>query len=255
MYRRDSLHFPEDDVPTPRHPISYDGPINMYGEPDTTADVGSVGTMLYRSNPHYKQYTGQWTNGLFEGNGELIYRDGDVYTGTFLNGFPSGNGKLIYRDGDVYTGTFLNGFPSGNGKVIYIDGEHSSFTGQFLAGKLVDGELIYRDGDVYTGEFLNQLMHGKGKRVYIHNRDAQPHSRRTEIYEGEFRDGRRNGNGTSTYYNAFGDIMETKTGIFKDDRFVSHLGGAAAANRRRFKKSRASSHTKRKRSKRRRSIR
>ena len=235
MYRRDSLHFPEDDVPTPRHPMSYDGPTNMRGEPDTTANVGSVGTMLYRSNPHYKQYTGQWTNGLFEGNGELIYRDGDVYTGTFLNGFPSGNGK-----------------------VIYIDGEHSSFTGQFLAGKLVDGELIYRDGDVYTGEFLNQLMHGKGKRLYIHNRDAQPHSRRTEIYEGEFRDGRRNGKGTSTYYNAFGDIMETKTGIFKDDRFVSHLGGAAAAaaaNRRRFKKSRASSHTKRKRSKRRRSIR
>ena len=233
MYRHDDS-FPEDDVLTPRHPISYDGPTNVYGEPDTTANVVSVGTMISRSDPLYKQYTGQWTNGLFEGNGELIYQDGNVYTGEFLNGFPSGNGKFIYKNG-----------------------EHSRFTGHFLAGNLVNGELIYRDGDVYTGEFLNGLMHGKGKRVYIHNRDAQPHSRRTEIYDGEFRDGRRNGKGTSTYYNAFGDIMETKTGIFEDDRFVSHLGGAAAvpANRRRFKKSRASSHTKRKRSKRRRSIR
>ena len=183
---------------TPRRSTIYEGPTNMNGEPDTTSIAGSVGTMVYRSDPLYAQYTGQWRNGLFEGNGTLFYRDEDVYTGQFLNGLPSGNGQIIYKNG-----------------------EHSSYTGEFLNGALVNGKLIYRDGDVYTGQFLNQLMHGTGQRTYIHNRDAKPHSRQTEIYNGEFRNGRRNGNGTSTHYNANWGVMHSKSGVFIDDNFVA----------------------------------
>ena len=187
-------------TPRRRRPTEYyEGPTNLNGEPDTTSIAGIVGTMVYRSDPLYSHYTGQWVNGLFEGNGTVIYRDGDVYTGQFLNGVPSGNGRIIYKTG-----------------------EHSSYTGQILNGHLVNGELIYKNGDVYTGQFLNQLMHGKGTRVYIHNRDAEPHRRQTETYHGEFRNGRRSGNGTSTRRNMFGDVMDAKTGIFENDKFVSH---------------------------------
>lgn len=188
----------DDEATTPRQSTIYDGPTNLNGEPDTTSIAGSIGTMVYRSDPLYKHYTGQWTNGLFEGNGKVIYRDGDLYTGQFLNGVPSGNGHITYKTG-----------------------QHSSYTGEFLNGEIVNGKLIYNNGDVYTGQFLNQLMHGKGTHTYIHNRDAEPHSRQTEIYNGEFLKGRRNGNGTSTYYNANGGVMHSKTGVFKDDNFVS----------------------------------
>jgi hypothetical protein len=184
--------------PTPRQLTNYEGPINENNEPDTTTSiVGSVGTMTYRSHPLYKHYTGQWTNGVFEGNGKLIYQDGDVYTGHFLNGVPSGYGHFIYKTGD-----------------------HSSYTGEFLNGNVFNGTLNYKNGDIYRGPFLNGLSHGWGVGVYIHNRDAKPHRRQTEIYNGEFRYGQRNGNGTSTYYNVNWEVMHSNTGVFKDDNFV-----------------------------------
>ena len=45
-------------------------------------------------------------NGLFEGKGQLIYKDGTVYDGEFVNGKKNGNGILLSNSGIKIEGIF-----------------------------------------------------------------------------------------------------------------------------------------------------
>jgi hypothetical protein len=41
-----------------------------------------------------------------DGYGEYKYMSGHKYIGEFKNGLSEGNGKMIYPDGDVFTGAY-----------------------------------------------------------------------------------------------------------------------------------------------------
>jgi hypothetical protein len=64
--------------------------------------------------------------------------------------------------------------------------------------------MIFSDGNIYEGEFKDGNRNGKGKMIFSNG----------DIYEGEFKDGIENGKGKKIFSN--GDIYE---GEFKEGNF------------------------------------
>jgi len=65
------------------------------------------------------------------------------------------------------------------------------------------GAKTYADGDVYEGEFKNDKRHGEGKYTFADG----------DVYEGNWKDGKRHGEGKMTY--ADGSVYE---GNWKDGK-------------------------------------
>jgi hypothetical protein len=61
--------------------------------------------------------------------------------------------------------------------------------------------------DVYVGEEKNGVPHGKGKMVYANG----------DVYEGEWFDGKKNGQGIS-YYLLLGELFKSYEGTWKEDK-------------------------------------
>lgn len=54
-------------------------------------------------------FHGQWTkDGLREGKGTQIWKDGSKYVGYWKNDQANGKGRLIHADGDVFEGDWYN---------------------------------------------------------------------------------------------------------------------------------------------------
>ena len=105
-------------------------------------------------------YYGQFDNEAMEGEGTYIFPDYDIYVGQRSKGKMHGNGIIYFRNGGFYKGDFENGKKAGY------------------------GIFSYADKSKYEGLWENDLMHGKGKFF-------KPDQ--TEIYEGEFKEGKFHG--------------------------------------------------------------
>ena len=132
------------------------------------------GTLV--TNEH--TYVGLFKEGIFNGQGTLIYSDGTIYDGNFDGGVFSGLGKLINPEGDQYEGSFRDGMKHGHGKIVY------------------------GDGSVYVGDWNKDCKDGVGRHTYACGRE----------YDGEFVDNKRHGKGTMTTSSA------TVAGPWRDDR-------------------------------------
>ncbi|MGT2888463.1 hypothetical protein N1495_09530 [Streptococcus didelphis] len=83
----------------------------------------------------------------------LIYNQGKLkYTGYVVNHRMNGQGKLVYENGDTYQGHFKNGYFDGEGYFKASTGW--SYKGQFKEGQ-ADGKgvLKAKDNKVYKGTF------------------------------------------------------------------------------------------------------
>ncbi|WP_159545882.1 hypothetical protein [Streptococcus halichoeri] len=60
-------------------------------------------------------YTGYVVNHRMNGQGKLVYANGDTYTGDFVNGTFDGQGTFQAKNGWYYKGEFSNGEPNGQG--------------------------------------------------------------------------------------------------------------------------------------------
>lgn len=68
-------------------------------------------------------YHGQWSqDGLREGKGTQIWKDGSKYVGYWKNDQANGKGRLIHADGDVYEGEWYNDKAQGRGTYEHMDG-------------------------------------------------------------------------------------------------------------------------------------
>eukprot|EP01034_Spumella_vulgaris_P024000 gene24000-30287_t len=73
-----------------------------------------------------KTYTGQWVNDREHGQGVMEFRgttEGlvtDVYRGSFEHGYMQGEGELIYANGDRYTGHFAGNNRHGQGEMTCV---------------------------------------------------------------------------------------------------------------------------------------
>jgi hypothetical protein len=73
-------------------------------------------------------YNGECQNGLANGKGKSI--GDDTYIGIFKDGLPDGKGKYLFKNGDVFNGYWKNGHKEGKGIFKYaINGEKHSLTG------------------------------------------------------------------------------------------------------------------------------
>lgn len=78
-----------------------------------TVPVKSKGTLTY--NEGKITYTGTIVNYRMNGEGKLVYDNGDVYEGGFKNGVFEGQGKFVSNKGWTYEGAFKNGLADGKG--------------------------------------------------------------------------------------------------------------------------------------------
>lgn len=165
---------------------------------------------------------GDFRNGNMHGFGNFIFsRDNpnnvDYYIGLFKDGLRNGNGTFVWRDGEMYEGEFKNNFKNGYGKITYAPdnkNEADYYFGQFKDGKEHGkGKFAWRNGDVYDGEFQNGFKSGNGTYMYTNGKK----------YEGQFLKDNFNGFGKLTYEENNGD--KDKFGpnyyveIFKDDLY------------------------------------
>lgn len=168
-------------------------------------------------------YTGEWKNGMPDGQGKGTFVSGNVYEGEWKDGERNGQGKYTWTNGDVYVGEWKDGQRSGQGIMTFAGGdvydgewENNRYSGQgtftwenndvyegwWENGKHSgQGKLAYSNGDVYVGLWENGKYSGQGKFFYAGG----------DIDEGEWKNGRLNGQGKSVFAN--GDVYE---GEFND---------------------------------------
>lgn len=157
------------------------------------------------------------------GTGNLRYSNGDRYEGGFKDGLKHGRGTYNYANGDVYEGEYANDMRHGTGTYSYYNGD--IYMGQFVEGKREgQGELLLANGSVEKGLFRNNKFMGetipkkeKTKNLNCKQGDCQngfgvmvfPNN---EKYEGDWKNGLMEGQGTFSY--ADGMIYQ---GAFKNN--------------------------------------
>ena len=82
-----------------------------------------------------------------------------------MNGIREGNGSFIWKDGDKYVGLYRNDKRNGKGILKLRTGKY--YDGIFKDDNFENGKLVYEDRDYYEGGFKNYKRHGQGK-VFNH---------------------------------------------------------------------------------------
>jgi len=200
--------------------------------------------------PDGSKYVGEFKDGDFSGQGTYTAVDGSKYVGAFIHDQRFGQGTFTYTNGDQYVGEFRRDSSHGQGTLTYVGG--AEYVGEFEKGlHHGQGTLTMSDGSKYVGEFRENGITGRGTytavdgsvqkdlpsnwvmwaNATLQRLQAQGCSGNYDPatwtdcvgaitlaegrrYEGEFRDGEPNGQGT--YNIADG---EKYVGTFKDGTF------------------------------------
>jgi hypothetical protein len=97
-------------------------------------------------------YKGQYNDGLREGLGEQVWKDGSCYKGYFKNDLSSGKGMQVYASGDYYKGDWKEGMSHGYGE-YYHTKDGIRYEGEWFRGEQHGyGKETYKDGSIYEGE-------------------------------------------------------------------------------------------------------
>lgn len=200
-------------------------------------------------HPDFKgdKYVGEFKEGMMYGQGTYTYVNGNKYVGEFKDGKRNGQGTFTSANGNKYMGEFKDGKQNGQG-IRYSAKGSIEESGIYKDGKLVTsqyidpnsfnqitqnkaaiterqitlpdcqgrdttkwdncfGSWIATNGDKYDGEFKDGKRNGQG--TYTHSNG--------NYYVGEFKDYKPNGNGI--IFNTDGSIQES--GIYSDGRLIT----------------------------------
>lgn len=129
-------------------------------------------------------FTGTFKNGVINGQGTYLYSNGDSLSAEFINNIANGQGTYIFQNGEIYEGQFSNGKPHGLGRYTYLNGDiyEGDYTNGNATGKAT---YIYADGGIITGDFVNGIPTGRGIYTALNG----------NVYSGEFKDGYWDGEG------------------------------------------------------------
>ena len=172
-------------------------------------------------------YTGEWVDGLVEGQGALTFASGDTYVGGFKDGLKNGQGTLTSGNSTTYVGEFKDGKKNGQGTFTFLSsligfqyvgefqndqrhgqGSLSSKSGGKYVGGWSNGNRdgfgtnTFANGDKYIGGYNNGKFDGQGTFTLVNG----------DKYIGAFQNDKRNGQGALTYANG-----DKYIGAFKDD--------------------------------------
>lgn len=145
---------------------------------------------MAETNP-FSSFRGKCVRGdCFNGDGVMVFPNGDEYHGSFKNGEANGDGVMKFANGNNYYGHWEHNMRDGKGRFTYAIGhEYLGFFRQnHMHGK---GTMNFANGDRYEGEWKFSKPDGYG--VYSFHTG--------ERYEGGFKKGLFNGFGTF-YYNS-----------------------------------------------------
>ncbi|CCW67660.1 unnamed protein product [Phytomonas sp. Hart1] len=160
-------------------------------------------------------YDGEWQDDERQGHGVMIYHNGDCYEGDWAHDERHGKGEMAWKKGaagytELYEGTWVHGLPSGQGRstmITYLEGSGASTynpiseSGDFL---IPSNFVIPFDcgTNVYEGSFMNGKREGQGIFYYADG----------SRFEGTWQNGRKNG--TCKF---IGAISQPFYGTFVDD--------------------------------------
>src|ERR1017187_5639171 len=127
------------------------------------------------------------------GVGTYVLANGDKYDGTFSNGYRNGRGIYWWATGIKYEGDWAYNQMEGFGKITFADG--TKFLGIIRQGHAGDTGIYYKaDGTVDNlrgfgryntiGCYNGNCQDGFGMYIFDNGK-----------YIGDFKDGKRNGNG------------------------------------------------------------
>jgi hypothetical protein len=125
-------------------------------------------------------YTGDWSNGHFQGQGETVWANGWREEGTYSGDYLI-SGRTYWEDHLTYEGNYRAEEYHGNGTLYDIAG-NVIFTGQFKDGYLVEDEehritradmLAPECDELTTKVYSNIMKNGSayvGRKVYVHGK-------------------------------------------------------------------------------------
>jgi tetratricopeptide (TPR) repeat protein len=210
------------------HPPAYGNHLDR----DTVDDSASRDTCSVYGE---EIYDGDWSNNFRDGEGVLIFANGDRYEGTFQMGAMQGTGRFIFaNDGGIYEGEFKDNLRHGHGRFTFpapapavetssdpADADNNPlppriapfYVGEWRLGrKEGQGHSLNSEGHAYRGTFHRDQREGEGEMIYANG----------DVYEGSWHDNMKHGTGRMIY--ATGEIYEGQWekdrkhghGIFKD---------------------------------------
>lgn len=156
--------------------------------------IQNISDTVKLPNGNIYKRTAPWTfsDKLECADGVIYGSDGRlIYKGGFSQGDLSGKGTYHFPNGDIYRGQFANGLPNGQ------------------------GTLETNEGTRYDGEFVNGKKEGQGKLSILEK--SYDGSLVLVVYEGGWKNDKRDGYGTQTYAN--GDRYEGDWQGNKQDGF------------------------------------
>lgn len=174
-------------------------------------------------------FEGNFENGLYSGYGSFYHKNGNYYQGEWYNSKMQGNGKEFFNDGCKFEGEYVNGFKQGNGRYEWLDGSY--YSGEFYNNQQHgQGEYHWEDGRNYNGTWDNGLMQGQGIYTFVDGSyyegnfvDNKKHGygklcwNENKFYEGNWENGKQHGKGR--YIKDGNEII----GIWEDGKFKNKI--------------------------------
>lgn len=111
----------------------------------------------------FEEYNGLWKNGLPNGKGIYIWKNGNIYEGNYEEGKKKGIGKFTFNSGNsFYEGIWSNGKPNGKGS-LFLE-KDLTISGIWKQGKIQkidnieDFEKIKKDPNLLDVPFDNEIF-------------------------------------------------------------------------------------------------
>ena len=107
------------------------------------------GIMLFNNG---ESFIGHWKNDAQEDKGIFYYKNGDKYDGEWINGKREGKGIYYYHNGDRYEGDWKNDKKDGRGIIYLHNGDRAmgDFSNGCKRGKFV---ILTKNGEINSMDF------------------------------------------------------------------------------------------------------
>ena len=184
------------------------------------------------------EFQGNWTESewnvlSFTGKGTMHLENGSQYSGDFTDGKFNGNGKFTFSNQSPLIGNWKMGSFNGEGKVFgdefVFEGSIYSFNpvNKILNGK---GKINYKDSSSFEGDIMNNRVEkGIGKKYY-YSKDQESGNKIVDVVEGAFANNLPNGKvkWTRTYFDEKGILIPEIKLVYNGEMLDGKMHGTGA---------------------------